>query len=692
MKDTKNVIIVCLSVLVVGLVVMLSFLMGEFAAQNDIRGEVSGRETVERTVDYEDDLAWEQDDNRVQQGQTSEDEDGTDSSTENSAGNNTQASDGDDSGNNNQAGTEDGNGNNTQEGTGEGGQHSGSAETSDVPAGSIRVSINTANTWGENPVNSQLDIVLENTADKDVEGWEVRINVGENAAVQSGWRCKYTLESGKLVLTAEEYNSVIPAGGSCDMGVIMYDVTGDLSYTSKALGIKEVTGAGQGHQSNGGSNQNNGGQGGQSGGQSQGQQGGNGSSGALDVPPPTTDDWLYVKGNKIVDSTGKQVWITGVNWFGYNTGSNIFDGLWNSDLNESIQGIANHGFNLIRVPMSAELILQWKNGQYPTANFNQATNHYLVNMNSLEIFDYVIDQCRANGLKIMIDIHSAKTDSMGHMANMWYNGNITTEKYQEALVWMAQRYAKDDTIIAYDLKNEPHGKPYETDKAIWNNSKSKNNWKYVAEQTALKILEKNPNVLIMVEGTEIYPRDIRRNGDYSSTNDADYYFNWWGGNLRGVADYPVDLGKYQNKLVYSPHDYGPTVHKQPWFFDGYDYESLYRDCWRDNWLYIYEEGEAPLLIGEWGGFMTQPNLAWMTHMRTLISDYKLHHTFWCFNANSGDTGGLVKDDFKTWDEQKYGFVKEVLWQQNGKFVGLDHEIPLGKAGNGIALSQAKGVK
>ena len=46
------------------------------------------------------------------------------------------------------------------------------------------------------------------------------------------------------------------------------------------------------------------------------------------------------------------------------------------------------------------------------------------------------------------------------------------------------------------------------------------------------------------------------------------------------------------------------------------------------------------------------------------------------------------DDFKTWDEEKYAFVKEVLWQDdNGKFVGLDHEIPLGE--NGITLSEYK---
>ena len=88
--------------------------------------------------------------------------------------------------------------------------------------------------------------------------------------------------------------------------------------------------------------------------------------------------------------------------------------------------------------------------------------------------------------------------------------------------------------------------------------------------------------------------------------------------------------------------------------------------------------------------MKEPNLKWMTYMRQLIKENHLNHTFWCFNANSGDTGGLVLDDFTTWDEEKYNFVKEVLWQEGGKFVGLDHAIPLGD--NGITLKEAKGLK
>ena len=159
-----------------------------------------------------------------------------------------------------------------------------------------------------------------------------------------------------------------------------------------------------------------------------------------------------------------------------------------------------------------------------------------------------------------------------------------------------------------------------------------------------------------------------------------------------VKDYPIDFGSEERnkQIVYSPHDYGPLVYEQPWFEGGFTYESLYEDAWYDYWLYIEEENIAPILIGEWGGFMDGgPNEEWMTYLRQLIAEKNIHFTFWCYNANSGDTGGLVLDDFTTWDEEKYGFVKEVLWQnEDGQFIGLDHEVPLGA--NGISLSDYSG--
>ena len=536
------------------------------------------------------------------------------------------------------------------------------------------------NSWDEGSKKMcGLDMSVTNKSGEAVNGWTLELEVDDLKSCD-GWNGEFEIKGDTLIIENVEYNGAVQKGASvncgCNIGTGVELNIKSAKFNGVECTIKKGKVSKNDNKDNGGDSKKK----------------------DADVDEllkrsdeaEQGDDWLHTDGNKILDADGKQVWLTGVNWFGYNTGTNTFDGLWNSELVPAVEGIADHGFNLIRVPMSAELINQWADGEYPQANYNNAYNEELNSMNSLEIFDYFLKLAEENGIKVMPDIHSAETDAAGHNANLWYTDKVSVKEYYSALEWMAERYKDNDTIIAFDLKNEPHGKPDEGDKAaIWNDSKDDNNWKYVAETAASKVLAKNPNVLIMVEGTEIYPKDIKKNGDYSSKDSADYFFNWWGGNLRGVKDYPVDLGKHQDKLVYSPHDYGPTVYEQPWFEGDYDYKSLKKDCWQDNWLYINDEDIAPLLIGEWGGFMTEPNITWMTYMRKLIADNHLNHTFWCYNANSGDTGGLVLDDFTTWDDEKYDFVKEVLWQEDGKFVGLDHKIPLGE--NGISLSKAKGL-
>ena len=557
------------------------------------------------------------------------------------------------------------------------------------------------NSWADGSTNMfGVQFGITNDTDKAVNGWKLVMDI-EGLASVSGWNGTFNTDKTTLTVTDAGYNSDIYAGGTVVIGCNLGTSASKVNIKSAKLNGKAMTiVSGKVDQNDPGlKNEDKGGNGGNNGGS--GNDGGNGSGSdkqgqdLIDEIKENTkgkngDDWLHTDGKNILDKDGKKVWLTGLNWFGYNTGTSTFDGLWNSQLAPTVKAIADHGFNLIRVPISAELINQWAAGEYPRANYNNAYNTELNSMNSLEIFDYFLALAEENGIKVMPDIHSAETNASGHNVNLWYTDKVKVNDYYHALEWMAARYKDNDTIIAFDLKNEPHGKPYEGDgAAIWNDSKKANNWKYVAETAAAKVLAKNPNVLILVEGIEIYPIDIKKNKDYSSKNDKDYYFNWWGGNLRGVADYPVDFGKYQDKLVYSPHDYGPTVYEQPWFEGKYTYDSLMKDCWHDNWFYIYEENIAPLLIGEWGGFMREPNLTWMTYMRQLIKKYHLNHTFWCLNANSGDTGGLLLDDFTTWDTEKYNFVKEVLWQQGGKFVGLDHEVPLGK--NGITLKEAKSV-
>jgi len=364
--------------------------------------------------------------------------------------------------------------------------------------------------------------------------------------------------------------------------------------------------------------------------------------------------WLTTDGNRIVDRSGRTVWITGCNWFGYNTGTNLVDGVWNRRLEDMIAEISERGINCLRLPFSSELLLNWKAGIYPEADYHKGINDDLCGMNSLEIFDLFVRLTRKYGMRIIIDIHSAETDIMGHIKPVWHTEKITTEQYLSSLAWISARYRDDDTIIAYDLKNEPHGAPGDKVRAIWNGSDDVNNWKKTAELAANTVLDNNPNALVLIEGIQIYPRDIAAN-DFTSTDVNDYHNTWWGANLMGVRDFPVDLGSEERnrQIVYSIHEYGPDVFMQPWFEGGFDQRRLYDENWHKFWLFIHEENIAPVFIGEWGGFLTGDNIRWMNCLTDLITEHQLNHTFWCFNPNSPDTGGLIGDDFRTWDEDKF---------------------------------------
>ncbi|MCR5718426.1 MAG: cellulase family glycosylhydrolase [Oscillospiraceae bacterium] len=428
------------------------------------------------------------------------------------------------------------------------------------------------------------------------------------------------------------------------------------------------------------------------------------------------DDWLHVENGKVVDMQGNEVWMTGVNWFGYNVGSQIFDGAWSANVHDCLKLISDHGFNLLRVPMSTEIILQWKNGDPdPIIKLNEYSNPELTVEGveggkpkySFDIWNQVVEWCREEGIKIMMDIHSASTNAAGHNYPLWYDDKFSTDDWLTALEWFCDYYKDDDTIIAIDLKNEPHGKPEEGKFAKWDDSKDENNWKYAAERGAMACLNQNPNLLIMVEGTECYP-DFSRGADWNtpSVDYANYdapskiFGAWWGANLRGVKDHPVDIGEYTKQIVYSPHDYGPEVWAQKWFYlnddsKTFDRESLLKDYWYDTWAYLVEENRYPLLMGEWGGWVddehdkTGENRHWLKEIRDYMIDKHIHHTFWCFNENSSDTGGLVYDNFGKWDDVKYEFVKPALWQtEDGKFISLDHTIPIGK--NGITLTEYYG--
>ncbi len=452
------------------------------------------------------------------------------------------------------------------------------------------------------------------------------------------------------------------------------------------------------------------------------------------------DDWLHAEGSRLYDMNGNEVWLTGANWFGLNCIEYSPHYLYAGDIDDMLSEVADRGINVIRFPISTELILSWMNGTpyqisaggmqavynppvdqddgnggvvkagtYGNLNKDFVESDGKTLITSDRGFDIILDKCKQHGIKAFIDIHSPHADNSGHNYNLWYGKEtadgtmVTTELWQETLVWLADKYKNNDTLLGYDLKNEPHGKGQEgKDAAKWDGSTDENNWAYAATNCADAILDVNPNALIFIEGVE-QSLSGAMPGDYWGIADrrdnSPYIGAWWGGNFRGAREYPITPKHGTSQIVYSPHDYGPSVYAQTWFDKDFTTQTLLDDYWYDTWAYINAENIAPELIGEWGGHMDgAENQKWMELLRDYMIEHHINHTFWCLNTNSGDTGGLWKNiscgqqqgsTQIEWEKDKYELMEPSLWQtqETGKYIGLDHQRPLGDNGTGISLNE-----
>lgn len=64
-----------------------------------------------------------------------------------------------------------------------------------------------------------------------------------------------------------------------------------------------------------------------------------------------------MQGNKLFDSRGVQVRLTGVNWFGFETSNLVPHGLWSRDCKSMLQQIKDQGFNCLRIPWCNKIML-----------------------------------------------------------------------------------------------------------------------------------------------------------------------------------------------------------------------------------------------------------------------------------------------------------------------------------------------
>jgi len=472
-------------------------------------------------------------------------------------------------------------------------------------------------------------------------------------------------------------------------------------------------------------------------------------AGPTPTPPGGISGGFKTSGAKILNPSNGEFIIAGVNWFGFETKDAVAHGLWAVDAMTMINNIKAYGFNTIRIPYSDAM---WRTNPVPN---NDSGCPSCIGKHSRDVLAIIVNYAGSVGLHVILDNHRSDAGNSAQQNGLWYlsgAGAITEQMWiadwlsvQQWAHGIPQTMGSPDTItvnyfasdgfpimLGYDLRNEPHTptrKPY-LDGSTWGtgdgidpavnpnpnpftpacvSTSSCHDWRLAAERAGDSILGDASArgwdlPLIFVEGIGMYPSD----GGNPAT--GPYDGTWWGGDLQGVngnstnAGAPVLLNiggnatslgaAVNNKVVYSAHDYGPSLYVQPWFNASTCYKSgcgssSLADVWKKFWAYINLSGginptwpghasypwgntghtavsQAPLWVGEFGTANAAADLysttrgsqgQWFTDMENFISSSytrtaandpgfaltSIQWSYWAINANDSSHSILASD-------------------------------------------------
>ncbi|HEV2635334.1 MAG TPA: cellulase family glycosylhydrolase [Actinocrinis sp.] len=352
----------------------------------------------------------------------------------------------------------------------------------------------------------------------------------------------------------------------------------------------------------------------------------------------------HTSGSKILDADGNPVRIAGINWYGFETTDEVAHGLYDQDYRSIVDDIKNLGYNTIRIPFSNQMV---ESPVIPSAisyyNSTGAINTDLKGLNSLQVLQKIVSYAGQDGLKVILDNHRSESGNSAEASGLWYTSTYTNQDWVNDWTTLAKSYAGNPTVIGFDLRNEPHtpsGAAYSTG-ATWGTGDPATDVRLAYENAGNAILGVDPNALIFAEGIGEFPDSASATG-YDST--------WWGGDLQGVAQYPVVLSS-AGHVVYSAHDYGPDEFQQTWFNSSTTTASL-DAVWNKFWGYIPQQNIAPLWVGEFGTGNAAADVSdstpgsqgqWFSSLLSYIQSNNLGWTYWALNGE--DSYGLLDNNY-----------------------------------------------
>ncbi|MGH2447071.1 MAG: glycoside hydrolase family 5 protein [Chloroflexota bacterium] len=367
------------------------------------------------------------------------------------------------------------------------------------------------------------------------------------------------------------------------------------------------------------------------------------------MTPPGAGYW-HTQGTRVLDENGRTVRLAAVTWYGMESSYWVPGGL-DFQKYTSIMDLVKHlGYNTVRIPLSDELV-----ERNPIVTQKVDANPQLKGVHALTVLDDIANYAQRIGLKLILDNHrsaAARPKRVNYLDEpLWYTRQYSQHQWIRDWQKLARRYAHNDAVIGFDLRNEPHTAgpgpwdlhAYLNQGATWGPYQGHENqatdWRLGAEKAADAVLSINPHLLIFVEGLQMYPQVGTLSGVHTY---------WWGSVLSPVKQYPLRF-VVPHQMVYAPHDWGPHKWHMAWF-KHMSYASMER-VWTRNWAFLLNQSKkyaAPIWLGEFGtcsnrlsctDAIKSGNQAQWFHylLRFLHQHPQVGWSFWALNGtNSND--------------------------------------------------------
>lgn len=371
---------------------------------------------------------------------------------------------------------------------------------------------------------------------------------------------------------------------------------------------------------------------------------------------------LKTHGAGIYDRAGEKFQLHSVNWYGPHMERQVVEGLEHQKLPDIVKLIKEAGFNSVRLPFSNQMLRDHQ----PVSPEWLAANEDLIGLSPLEVFDKTIEALTQEGLAVILNNHTTYSEwCCNYDRNgLWFSEGLnlpfpfSTQDWEQDFLMLVDRYRDNPLVVGMDLRNEvrtmPAYAPVIPRSPNWGHG-GKTDWYLASKTLGNKILAKNPDLLIIVEGinwTGLVP--ILGSG-FRPT-------------ISGVKDKPIHL-QVPQKLVYAAHNYSYTGPRHPGkseWAKGPSYSEMtpseFKDVIDFEWNFVTKASQyytAPVWISEFGlaPDANEQDSLWFKNLLQILKDEDLGYAYWPLNH---ERYGLVNEDWsELLDDWRIPLIKEL---------------------------------